>query len=93
MKKFLALALVSSFVLVAFAADEKKPEPLVRLEVLKTIVVVHTPYNADFVRELKELPYRMRKWDGSRRAWLVELALLPTVRTLISKHYGSAVAA
>ena len=27
MKKFLALALVSSFALVAFAADEKKPEP------------------------------------------------------------------
>ena len=27
MKKFLALALVSSFALVAFAAEEKKPEP------------------------------------------------------------------
>ena len=27
MKKFLVLALVSSFALVAFAADEKKPEP------------------------------------------------------------------
>jgi hypothetical protein len=27
MKKFLALVLASSFALVAFAADEKKPEP------------------------------------------------------------------
>ncbi len=27
MKKLIALALVSSFALVAFAADEKKPEP------------------------------------------------------------------
>ncbi|WLT33186.1 hypothetical protein [Geothrix sp. PMB-07] len=27
MKKFLALALVSSFALVGYAADEKKPEP------------------------------------------------------------------
>lgn len=69
--------------------EEKPAAPVVNLEVLKTIVVVRTPYNADFVRELKELPYKMRKWDGDRRAWLVELALLPTVRTLITKHYGA----
>lgn len=51
-------------------------------------VQVKTPYNAGFVTDVKNLPYRSRRWNGETRVWEVESQFLPQVTELVSKYYG-----
>ena len=49
---------------------------------------VKTPYNASFVKALKDaVPYRDRKWDGDRRIWHVRASYFTAVTALIGQHY------
>lgn len=53
-------------------------------------VQVKTPYNAGFVTDVKNLPYKSRRWNGDARVWEVEERFLPQVNELVSKYYGIA---
>lgn len=50
---------------------------------------LQTPYNAEFVDELKAaLPAAARKWDATRKCWIVAEAALPTVKPIFDKYFG-----
>lgn len=46
---------------------------------------VFTPYNADFVRDVKRIN---GVWSGSNRAWVVEPVMKDQLKKLLVKHYG-----
>lgn len=46
---------------------------------------VFTPYNADFVRDVKRIN---GTWSGSNRAWVVEPVMKEQLKKLLVKHYG-----
>jgi hypothetical protein len=48
---------------------------------------VKTPYNAGFVSEIKNLPYRSRRWNGDARVWEVEPQYLAQVSALVARYY------
>jgi hypothetical protein len=50
-------------------------------------LLVNTPYNADFVADLKATT-SSRKWDGARKLWVVKIDEKPAVEKLIQKHFG-----
>ena len=43
-----------------------------------------------FVGELKNLPYKARKWEPASKRWLVAAGYKAEVVALLTKHYGSA---
>ena len=60
-----------------------------RLEVQGQHLALHSPYNAEFVADLKSaLPYNSRKWDGTQKVWLIDPAEWRKVRDLILQHYA-----
>lgn len=51
-------------------------------------IAIQGPYDADFVRELKNsIPYTARKWDGTKKAWLVDLDQEQVALSVTSKYY------
>lgn len=60
-------------------------------------VTLKTPYNGEFVADLKtSVPWTARSWDGANRAWVVTREHAATARAIVEKHYpgnGVAVAA
>lgn len=50
---------------------------------------VSTPYNPDFVAELKaSIPYSGREWVKILKAWLVEPQYLKEIEQLCQKHFS-----
>lgn len=49
---------------------------------------VFTPYNNDFITDLKKINYRQRRWNPNDRCWEVKKAHEAEVKALITKHYG-----
>jgi hypothetical protein len=49
---------------------------------------VYTPYNVAFIGELKNLPYKSRRWDSVARCWLVENKHRAELDALLAKHFG-----
>ena len=55
-------------------------------------LLVETPYNREFVAQLKALiPYNDRRWDPDRKAWLVRVDHGLTVQKLIDQFYNEVV--
>lgn len=54
-------------------------------------LALDTPYDPLFVADLKSaIPHGARRWDGTRRQWLVDPVHGPRVLKLLSAHYGVA---
>jgi len=49
---------------------------------------VFTPYNTDFIVDLKKINYKHRRWNPKDRCWEVEKKFETEVKGLITKHYG-----
>lgn len=53
-------------------------------------LLVCSPYNADFVTELKAgIPYGSRRWDSDARYWEVDDQYLDAVKAMLRNHYGA----
>jgi hypothetical protein len=50
-------------------------------------IIVKTPYNAEFVADLKATT-SSRKWDGANKTWIVKKDERSAVEKLIQKHFG-----
>lgn len=50
-------------------------------------LIVETPYDEDFVRQLKEAS-TSRRWDPDAKVWEVGLAEKPVVEKLVKRHFG-----
>lgn len=50
-------------------------------------IEVYTPYSVNFTSELKRR-ISGRKWDGSKRCWVVTAESIDFVRKLMEKHFG-----
>jgi len=51
-------------------------------------IAIQGPYDADFVRALKDaIPYTARKWDGAKKAWLVDLDHEQATLAIAGKYY------
>lgn len=57
-----------------------------RIEKVNGGLIVKTPYNTDFVKGIKAI--RDRRWDASKKAWIVPEEALEDVRRLMQKVYG-----
>lgn len=67
--------------------------PEVEVKPVGERLAVRTPYSPDFVASLKALvPYGARSWDGAAKVWMVSRDHEPTVRDLISRFFGLAMA-
>lgn len=55
---------------------------------------ISVPFNADFIRELKELvPYTCRRWDNDAKVWIISGAdQQAVVHELIAKNFPDGVA-
>lgn len=59
-----------------------------RIEVRGKTLNVVTPYNANFIADLKvEVPYAFRAWEPKEKCWKVDTQYLNAVAVLIEKHY------
>jgi hypothetical protein len=65
---------------------EKEPEVTVT-SISPGWVSVRSPYNVNFVVEIKTLPYKARRWNPAMKTWEIEAVHLPYVQELIQKHY------
>lgn len=75
----------------ALGGGASRPE--VEVKAVGERLAVRTPYNTDFVASLKALvPYGARSWDGAAKVWMVSRDHEPTVRDLISRFFGLAMA-
>jgi hypothetical protein len=52
-------------------------------------LAVSTPYSADWVDEIKELPADDRRWDAERKVWWVYCEHLDVVTALCVRHFGT----
>ena len=50
---------------------------------------LHTPYDAEFVDRLKELPIADRRWVRHEGAWWVHRDYLETIRAMTMDEWGS----
>lgn len=51
---------------------------------------IYTPYDADFVSELKaSIPHGARKWEPEARCWEADAKYLDTIRAIIRNVYGA----
>lgn len=50
-------------------------------------IEVYTPYSVRFTSELKQR-INGRKWDGTKKCWIVPAQSIDFVRTLMVKHFG-----
>jgi hypothetical protein len=48
-------------------------------------LVIESPYNPDFVDDLKKIPWQYRKWDGSY--WIVMGPYTDKAHDLCEKHF------
>lgn len=61
----------------------------VRLESDGGALLVYTPWNPQFVAQLKvDIPAAERKWDAARKVWAVNPKRGKLLQTLIREHYG-----
>lgn len=52
-------------------------------------IFIYTPYDADFVSELKSaIPHGSRRWDPEARCWEASVQFLDNVRAIIRNHFG-----
>lgn len=52
-------------------------------------VLIDTPYNADFVEELKSaVPARERSWSPGEKVWWIEPDWASEVEDLVHYHFG-----
>lgn len=51
--------------------------------------VVKTPYNTEYIEELKLLCDVPAKWDAELKAWLVDARDESLLKRLLEKHFGS----
>lgn len=95
---FEALALARKLAAPALIAAMPAPaKPVVKLVVEGNWVKVASPFNRDFVNDLKKLPYADRKWNKwatvegaeSKGAWVVLSVHKATVEALVAKHYNA----
>lgn len=49
---------------------------------------VRTPYNTQWITDLKRIPYRHRKWDRKARCWLVSTTYEARVVELCQKYFS-----
>jgi hypothetical protein len=63
-----------------------KPAPKCTLTRRVADVLVSSPYNVEFVNEVRRL--RNAKWDAGRRVWRVDAKAEALVIDLCKKHYG-----
>jgi hypothetical protein len=62
-----------------------------RIEKKGILAMITTPYNAQFIGELKVLvPYKCRSWDAASKKWVVDTSYVDGVVALIHKVYGKA---
>lgn len=51
-------------------------------------VSLETPYNRNFVEDLKAVvDWKMRKWDPDHKVWIVRSAIFNRVHELLDDHY------
>jgi len=51
-------------------------------------LILSTPYNPDFVRELKfAVPWRSRRWDQNRKQWIIDAVYEDQVRELVAQYF------
>lgn len=60
---------------------------LIKIETIGDLSYVYTPYNADFIEQIKS-GIGGSYWDARRRAWCVPTENLPEVRIILQRHYG-----
>jgi hypothetical protein len=64
-----------------------------RMEIQGNSIVLHSPYNRDFVNDFKEdVPYTARRWNPTDKVWTFAPQYGARVRDLILFHYGVNVA-
>jgi hypothetical protein len=64
-----------------------------RMEIQGNSIVLHSPYNRDFVNDFKEdVPYTARRWNPADKVWTFAPQYGAQVRDLILFHYGVNVA-
>lgn len=52
-------------------------------------IMVRTPYNPEFIDELKnEIPREARKWDTEEKIWKVDASYADDLEKLVRKFYG-----
>lgn len=49
---------------------------------------VRSPWNAAYVTELKELPWKDRQWDSFGKCWVVANTHREKLKMLLEKHFG-----
>ena len=66
--------------------------PKIEIEELivgKPKIIISSPYNAEFVAELKAaVPYGDRRWDPNAKLWTVGIEYGDAVAALMQKHFG-----
>jgi DnaJ-like protein len=58
------------------------------LTIEDSTLVINVPYNADLVAAIKTLPVAERKWEPTRKVWLVDPRHATTVAGLIQRYTG-----
>lgn len=70
---------------------EPEPEPLYTLTTNDDgALEVKTPYKAEYIAELKQLPYKSRMWNPVLKVWIVDAAYKAHVESLLAKHFANA---
>jgi hypothetical protein len=69
--------------------EARNPEKqIARLYVQGVWIVCKTPYNPDFVTELKfHIDRGSRKWDSVEKVWKVDVDQMDLLETICKKHY------
>ena len=63
-------------------------QPLVLITEVEGQLKVKTPYNPDFVTDLKNtIPVYGRKWDPIERVWVVNVGFKAKVSDVVAKHF------
>jgi len=64
------------------------PKQAVSIVNAGSAVKVKTPYNPDFIGELKgAIPHGSRKWDVIEKVWIVDIGFKSQVREIVAKHF------
>lgn len=49
---------------------------------------LQTPFHRELVDAIKALPFHQRRWDGGRRAWILDPAIAGSAVQLVRQHLG-----
>jgi hypothetical protein len=61
---------------------------IAQIMIYPQVLITKTPYNADFVSELKSsIPSGLREWNPIEKVWLVDPELKDLVIELLTRHY------